>query len=308
MPAHMSRREAHLFLSWYSCWKSLPCAVPKNHRFPSLSYLPMQTKHSLVSGLLSFETPPTVNILRHDLRAIWRSYKVIRIAERLGYTAIQALLDNQRLQPYLGELSQYSKRDVKRLLTQMIFYPSESVSERMHRFGLQQAPYVGVHVRSGEDFGESDHRFDLVKSNLTTASLQILRCVTSAFQNNTLPLNSTSDRVLDMYVASDSKTLKVLMAQHAKRFNVRVHSLSSTAMHLAVNRREGVRSVEGWREMFRNVFVDLFMLSKSVALFTTGSGFSDAAWSLSENTPFFRIELDKRNPDANCNLKRIYER
>lgn len=306
---YKSPHKTNLYLDWYSCIKSLPCGSPTSHRFPHFNHLPMRNASFPLANLSSTDiAPPSVDISKDDLRQIWLPYKVIRLTERLVPPAIQALQRNEHLKPYLGALEHYSLLDIQRLMTQTLFAPSKSVHHRMRKFFLTNKPYIGLHLRSGEDFNEIDHRFDIIKKNEKRTVINMLKCITALVSNKSAPFDQFSGKPLHVYIASDSKNLKSLFRKYGKQFKVRVHMMSQKTMHIEKTRRKDFNSNNAQLRTFRNVFVDIFMLSGGSVLLGTGSGFSNTSWAFSDSTDYFRIPVDEREESEGCKLSRISDK
>lgn len=179
-----------------------------------------------------------------------------------------------RLLVRAGDMSPIDPNEADRLLTTMLFRPSQSVSQLVKertRFP-KNIPFIGVHVRLGTDVYEGkSKRFSKLKVNETITAEHLFECALRV---------DTAD-TKQVFLASDSQRFKTLFEKMGRERGIHVQTVHRTAMHVGSTR--GSMKENGMNERceaFLDAFADVFALAGAHAMVTTGSSFSYTAYCL----------------------------
>lgn len=158
-----------------------------------------------------------------------------------------------------------------RALYKTLFRPSRVVTNLANTiYPENNAPYISVHSRTGEDVGEATAYAFVNMSSHDQVSASLMECATK--------VDPTMDPKI-VFLAADSIQFKKIFEEKAARYGYNVVTTKWRALHLR-KRPEimGQVSEETHCQEFLNIFADLILMSRGQALVSTGSGFARVAF------------------------------
>lgn len=171
----------------------------------------------------------------------------------------------------------------ERALTHSLFRPSAAVRRVVDTLHLDDGGFTGVHIRSGEDFNETEHeRFiDMVKERPAVVD-KLLRCAHMPVTAAMAGTEAVGER--RVFLASDSTSYKTEFGTQARRRGLNVSMIDMRTVHFARLDQSVLGSRDQQCEMHLNLFADLVQLGRSGVLVTTGSGFTVEAFFLGNSS------------------------
>lgn len=187
------------------------------------------------------------------------------------------------------------EEDMRRYLMHMLFTPSPFLRDKMDDVGLN-ASYIGVHVRTGLDVGESyTSRFEDIKSRLNETAAEILKCLTIRYGKDTRQL----------FLATDSMKFKDVFRHQANKLNITVGTTTERSMHITHFDGKSMAKQKWKCDALKVVYVDLTVLAGSTHIMMTGSSFARSAMLLGNASRLDTWDMKKRAKEQCKPLKRL---
>lgn len=183
----------------------------------------------------------------------------------------------------------HKEESMRRYLMHMLFTPSPFLRDKMDGVGLNGS-YVGVHVRTGLDVGESyTSRFEDIKSRLNETASQILKCLTIRYGNETR----------QVFLATDSMKFKDVFRDQANKLNITVGTTTERSMHITHFDGKSMAK-QMWKcDALKVVYVDLTVLAGSTQIMMTGSSFARSAMLLGNASRLDAWDM-KKSAEEQC--------
>lgn len=280
------------------------------------------------TGLVLLPRPPgkpndtlpatsTFDIRKHSLANILPNVSIVITSRPKRSQFVQDMMLNSNIRPFFtavnGKIKYYL---FQRHLSQILFQQSASLQSYLHTIPMFDSSdhYVSVHVRTGDDFAESEYtRFQFTNLDWNQTSYKTLTCVrlhVSNLSDNFTNKAKKSDSPLQIFLASDAVLFKDLFLnitsmlsvnQHSKDITI-VRTIRQKTVHFSRLQLAEFSSKDDRCRAHLNVFADLFLLGGGSAIVSTGSGFSNEAFYLSNRTKVVYLAAQAREEDE-CSIR-----
>lgn len=252
-------------LDWFRCTKLETCPMDTN--------LPNDTM--LVSPNIDH---PYIDISRDSISKLHAAFNNLSITSRQPSVSIEKVLRNPHVSAIFKDIHPefIPLREIIRLLSRTLFQPSNDVLSMMRasmpRYAKQ--PYIGIHMRTGDDLNESTMgRFVQLSQYRDEGIHGILNCARLLMPRENLKI----------FLAADSASLKEKFKDVARSKNMLVTTLSESPIHIDKQRElfTGPYKLKVCRS-YLAIFADLLLLAGGERIITTGSGFANASFFLGD--------------------------
>lgn len=209
------------------------------------------------------------NLSADDLPQLLRPQEVLLTLRPPGQEVTDRVVQNPYLRQNLVKPNdtRSARTNYQRQLTHMLFQPSPALMRMVKSFNMSK-PYIGMHIRSGEDFNETEHqRFANMLAEKTMVVNKLLNCT-----------RTHAADLQNVFLASDSTSYKIEFSSLARREGLMMRTMESKAVHLARLSYSSLGSRQEECDANLNVFADFVLLANSDGIITTGSGFAIEAF------------------------------
>lgn len=264
-------------------------AVLTHSKWPDLTLVRFPTTIERSNGSTRFlndinKYPRNIDMRKANITSLLAGTANLTISTSSTLQSIARVVHNNALMtPFLDIHPRiYGMNNLYRKLLQPLFRPSNLVSNGMREetfIGIHKEPYIAVHIRTGADVGESNHRRFQSHPNDTVMAKNLLDCIQRI----------NDDKKWAVFFASDSISLKREVLEKSKIRNIRVLTKTIPADHFG--RPRGPYKVSEYIRWvaFVNVYVEFFGIAGAERIIGNESGFSRMAYFVGNASDYIRF-------------------